>query len=150
MIEAGGPIEFRDERRQINAESPLVGPASGAVKCALPGRPPSGNRSRERLHDEHAIADRGALEQTRQQRVAALVIELVDDKRRQDHCARPRKGERGRIGSNRPRVKAELAVCVSRLRQRPRMRVDADDVGTWVTDFGARGTSGTRAAAEVD
>src|SRR5204862_6294159 len=92
MIEAGGAIEFRNERRQIDAESPLVGTTSGAVKCVLPGRPPSGNRSRERLHNEHAIAGAGALEQTRQQRGAAPLIELVDHERRQDSRACPRKG----------------------------------------------------------
>ena len=51
MIETRGVIQFRDDGREIGAESPLVGASPGVFDLALPSRPPGSDEARERFDD---------------------------------------------------------------------------------------------------
>ena len=58
MIQPRRAIEFGDNRRQLDANPPLVSPATGALERVAPAVPPARDAAGERLDDQHAIAVR--------------------------------------------------------------------------------------------
>src|SRR5262245_34343621 len=100
MIEAGGPIELRDQRWEIGAETPLVRSPSCHQDALLPPVPPRRDESGDRLDDEEPIRFarlisliRATNEGLSEQRLARLVRQLVQRERRQEGQRLPRQQE---------------------------------------------------------
>src|SRR5207302_2550182 len=86
MIEPCRTIELCDNRRQLDAKSPLVGPPAGGNDPIAPQRPPSRGGAGQRLDDQQPIAPARTLDQPLEQRVpCAVVSQLVEREGRQRH-----------------------------------------------------------------
>ena len=96
MIEPGGAIELGDDRRQLGAESPLVGAAARALDGVAPPVPPPRRDSGHRLDDQQAIAGSGAFDQAGQHLFARGIGKFVEGERGQDRSAAPSAASTGR------------------------------------------------------
>src|SRR5262245_48926682 len=126
MIEAGGPIELRDQRWEIGSETPLVRSASRGHDGLLPPVPPGRDESRDRLDDEELIrvarssaAITTAIEGLCEQRVARRIRELVQRERSEQGQRLRRKREFTQIEATNSRGQFELVVGLTCLGKRP-------------------------------
>jgi hypothetical protein len=150
MVETGGAIEPRDDRRQINRESPLVASAARALDRRPPPCPPGRHGSSDRLDDEQAVAAPCAFDEAAEQRLADGVRQLVDRERGDQRRPLAREHRRGDIGLARPRRDAERPVRSRRFAERPGMTVDADDGLRARRCDGPRSARRAGATAEID
>src|SRR6202035_6025817 len=90
---------------------------------------------------------RRTVEQTGQERVTSGVAELVQGERGENR--RPRKPGDGDIDALGSSGEAEGAIGRDRLRQRPRMSIDPDDLRP-IAERGPRRACGSSSAAEID
>src|SRR5438046_3924806 len=78
VIEPGGAIQLRYDRRKFEADAPLVRASARRLECRRPWFPPSRDEARNRLDDEHAIALPTAVHELVEQCIAFGIRELVE------------------------------------------------------------------------
>src|SRR4029453_17936836 len=137
MIETGGPIELRDQRREIGAEAPLVRSSSCGQDALLPPVPPGRDESRDRLDDEDLIrfarpnpaitVITTAIEGLGQQLIARRIRQLVQRERSHQGQRLPRKRKFTQIDATNSRGQSELVVRMTCLGKRPGVSVYAED-----------------------
>ena len=82
MIEPGGPIELRDDWRELDAKAPFVRSTACTHDDVARAVPPRRDGSGKRLDDEDAITASRSIDQPLQERVARpLVTDFVDGER---------------------------------------------------------------------
>jgi hypothetical protein len=145
-MQARGAIELCHDRRQLDTDPPLVVASSGRGECLAPAVPPG--ETGDRLDNQHASPVGRTVEQTGQERVTSGVAELVEGERRQNR--RPRKPGDGDIDALCSSGEAEGPIGLDRLRQRPRMAIDPDDLRRPIADRCPRRACGTGSTSEID
>jgi hypothetical protein len=147
-MHAGGTIELVDDRRQLDADSPLVIAPSGGCECLPPAVPPRGHEPGDRLDNQDRTSSCPAVEQARQERVTTSVAELVHGERGKNRRRRkPRDGDVDAACSSR---EAERTIGPDRLGQRPRMPIEPDDLRPAVRGCRPRCPGGSGSASEID
>ena len=128
MIHSGRTIELGDNRRQLDAEPPLVAAAAGGLDLRAPPVAPAHDETGNRLDDEQAIAAAGALDEPFHQRVA---------RRRPFRSANAATIDAGPLGSAAVAMSArrvtrrqvKCPICFGRFRHGPGMAVKPDHFG---------------------
>ena len=127
MIELPGVIQLRDNRGQLDPETPLVGAASHLLDPRAPPIPPTRNESGNRLDDEQAIAGIGALKQPLDKLVAGRIGQLVQSKGREDQRRSLRQRHRCDVAFNGASRQPESTIGPHRFAKSPRVTVNPDD-----------------------
>jgi hypothetical protein len=148
VVQAGGTIELRDDRRQLDPDPPLVVAPSGGHECLAPASPPGSHEPGDRLDDQHRTPAGRVVQETGQERVTRGIGELIHGERGKNR--RQRKSGGGDVGALYPRGEAELTIRPGRLGQRPRMAIDPDDLRPPVADCRPRRPCGPGSAPEID
>lgn len=126
MIQPRGTIELGDDRRELGAESPLVGAAAGAFDRVAPAVPPPCGTSCQRLDNQQSIAVSGAFDQPRQRLFSCGVGQLVERERRKNGGATLRQTHPPDIVLPRRGRNVKRAIGLGGFSDRPRMDIDAD------------------------